>query len=133
MFFTKPEKPKKKSGGLVLPPTSTQNFDTKRGRDMTYRFWVFTCNLDEEERPEDFALLPCDRWPDCVRFCTYSLELGETGNLHFQGYIELVRQQRLSWMKKLEGLGAAHFEQRRGTQEQAIAYAEKVGRHEKSV
>lgn len=87
---------------------------------------MFTFNMDAEERPEDYgAMLQPEQW-EGVRFCTYSLELGEGGNLHYQGYLETFLSRTLAYVKKLAGLAGAHWEKRRGTQAQAIAYAEKV-------
>lgn len=45
---------------------------------------------------------------------------------HYQGYAEFERAVSWSTLHKCEGLAEAHFEKRRGTQKQAIAYCEKV-------
>lgn len=72
----------------------------------------------------------------CCRFMCGQLEqCPSTGRLHIQGYTELTRPQRISYLKRW-GHGIedepwcsfqpAHFEPRMGTVEQAIAYCEKA-------
>lgn len=86
---------------------------------MTARFWCFTLNNPDGSLDVDFT-----EWLDHgLRYAVYQQEVGETGTEHFQGYLELDRGQRLSYVKKL--LPAAHFEIRRGTQQQAIDYCKK--------
>lgn len=48
-----------------------------------------------------------------------------TGKHHWQGYVEMRERQQLSFMKTQID-NTAHFEPRRGTQAQAIAYTKKV-------
>lgn len=60
-----------------------------------------------------------------VRYCVYQLECGEeTKTPHFQGYLELNKPQRVSWLKK-NFSKKAHYEIRLGTREQARAYCMK--------
>lgn len=61
-----------------------------------------------------------------VRYICGQLEIGEEGHLHFQGYIQLKRTQRLSWLKNHISK-TAHFEPQfeRSTNEQAREYAMK--------
>lgn len=106
-------------------------FTTMRGAhngvapvELRARFWVFTQNNIPQVR-EEIELLDFARFPPSVRFCTYSLERGVNGHYHFQGYVELSRTQRLAFMRRIPILPGAHWEVRRGTQAQAIAYAEK--------
>lgn len=81
------------------------------------RFWCFTWNnYDGIVVPEDFG-----KW---FRYVIYQEEVGENGTPHLQGYIEFKRQMRLSALKKM--LPTAHWEPRRGTQEEAITYCTKV-------
>ncbi len=82
-----------------------------------YRNWVFTLNNPE-------GLLDPSLWPR-ASYCIYSEEVGETGTHHFQGYIELNGAHPLSTVKDFGGLEGAHLEPRRGTQQQATAYAYK--------
>lgn len=84
---------------------------------MTSRNYVFTINNPTGIlHPEDFGNL---------RYLIYQEEVGENGNYHFQGYIELTSPRRISYIKKWPGFETAHLEIRRGTQEQAIAYCRK--------
>ncbi len=58
-------------------------------------------------------------------FLVYQEEIGESGTYHFQGYCEFRSQVRFTAAKLLLGGPTVHIEGRRGTQEQAIAYATK--------
>jgi len=55
----------------------------------------------------------------------YGYERGESGTEHLQGYIEMATPQRITGMKKLPGLGRAHWEPRRGSRDEARAYCMK--------
>lgn len=63
----------------------------------------------------------------CCRFMVGQLEqCPETERLHLQGYFELTRPQRITWIKaNWPGFDRAWFEPRRGTQQEAVAYCEK--------
>lgn len=80
------------------------------------RNYVFTIN-NYENNLEPFDFVP----EDC--FIAWQAEIGEQGTPHLQGYLELPDKQRISYLKKLHP--KAHWEARRGTQEQAIDYATK--------
>lgn len=82
---------------------------------MSNRFWVFTLNNPK------YLLDLSDI--NNVRYCIYSEECSESGTNHFQGYIEFNRTVRLAAC--LKAIPKAHFEPRRGTQQQAIDYASK--------
>lgn len=71
---------------------------------------------------EDALLLFCGL--PHFRFVTFQLERGDSGLLHFQGYLELEQQVRWSSFSQYLGTGI-HWEKRRGTPEEAIAYANK--------
>ncbi|AQR57897.1 replicase [Molossus molossus circovirus 1] len=58
-----------------------------------------------------------------VRYAIYQEEIGDNGTNHFQGYIEFDRPTRLGYCKRL--IPGAHFEQRRGTREEAREYCRK--------
>ncbi len=60
-----------------------------------------------------------------MEYLVYQEEIGESGNYHFQGYCEFTSQLRLAAAKDLLGGETVHLERRRGTAEQAIAYAKK--------
>lgn len=59
-----------------------------------------------------------------IKYAVWQMEVGSTGTSHLQGYIELSKPQRMSWIKKLLGANV-HCEKRRGTPEEARAYCMK--------
>jgi len=67
-----------------------------------------------------------ESYPKC-KFVIFQLERGEqSGLLHLQGYTELSGPTRFSWIKNnWPYFETAHFERRRGSAEQAIAYCQK--------
>jgi len=77
------------------------------------RSYCFTLNNPEGELPQ---------W-EKVRYVIWQLEKGDNGTPHWQGYVELTQQCRLSALKKW--LPTAHFEPRNGTREQARDYCRK--------
>lgn len=80
------------------------------------RNWVFTLNNPQA------TLLPED-WTN-VTFLIATLEEGESGTLHYQGYLEWGTPRALSTCKLL--LPTAHWEIRRGSRLQAIQYVLKT-------
>lgn len=64
------------------------------------RSWCFTIN-----NPTRINLFP-DGIPDTFKYLVYQLERGEQGTPHLQGYFQLARQQRMSWIKKLSAIDA---------------------------
>jgi len=97
----------------VLPYSTSR---TRTRFIMAAKYWMFTIN-----NPAKDERLVMD---SNVSYCVYQLEVGANGTPHFQGYVELVRKQRLSWMKRKFD-ARAHFEIRRGTQEEAMDYCMK--------
>lgn len=83
--------------------------------------WVFTCNNPDGQLDVDLQDL-FDNGQ--LRYATWQLECGENGTPHFQGYIELARNQRLAWCCRI--IPGAHFEPRRGSRTQARDYARKT-------
>lgn len=65
--------------------------------DLTTAFWGMTINNYDET---DLALVR-QGYPDFIRQLVYTLEEGKEGTPHIQAYIKLMRQQRLSYVKKL--------------------------------
>lgn len=83
------------------------------------RYWFFT----ENDNPE--ALIPAleiEGLPTGITYVCGQLERGT--HLHFQGYLELEVNNRISWLKK-NFSPTAHFEKRMGTQEECIHYCSK--------
>lgn len=90
---------------------------------MSARSWCFTLNNPSRSGfYDDCELLDFELF-ESVRYAIYQLEIGESGTPHFQGYLELDRAQRLSYVKNI--VPGAHFESRRGTREQARDYCRK--------
>ena len=81
-----------------------------------YRACVFTWN-----NPEGHLEFVDDK----MAYLVYQEEIGESGTYHFQGYCEFKNSVVLSSAKALLGGTSVHIEPRRGTAEQAIAYAKK--------
>lgn len=78
---------------------------------MTHRNWVFTLN-----NPSEKLTLP-----GFAKYLVYQLE--KVSTLHYQGFIQLNRQQRISYLKKW--LPQAHWEPAKGSPEQCKAYCTK--------
>lgn len=87
------------------------------------RNFVFTINnYDGLLDPADF--LDSRDNPLC-RYCIYQEEIGESGTPHLQGYIEFTRNVRFAQIHSFSGMERAYLDLRRGTVDQAIAYASK--------
>lgn len=81
----------------------------------THRDWVFTLN-----NPTG----PLEIFDETkMTYLIYQKERSESNTEHYQGFICLKRQQRMSYMKKL--IPRAHWEHRHGTREQAMEYCKK--------
>lgn len=83
-----------------------------------FRAYCFTVNNPD-------GLLDWDDFPDYARCLIYQEETGANGTHHFQGYLECSKPVRITALKKIPGLERAHFEKRRGTRAEAIAYCRK--------
>lgn len=84
------------------------------------KFYCFTINnptSDDDKQLADLA--------PTVGYLVYGRETGESDTFHYQGYVELTKPQRLSWLKKR--LARAHLEPRKGTRAQARNYCLKDG------
>lgn len=82
------------------------------------RTWIFTLNNPS-------GPLDCDGAAAShkLRYCKWQLERGTSGTPHYQGYAEFTETMRLSAVRRW--LPTAHWERRRGTREEAAAYAGK--------
>ncbi|AGS36210.1 replication-associated protein [Circoviridae 11 LDMD-2013] len=88
-------------------------------------YWCWTLNNYTPEELSHCRTL-CDRAEDVTYVC-FSREVGDSGTPHLQGYLELAAKLRLGGLRKLDGLGRAHLELRKGTQAEAIDYCRKDG------
>lgn len=85
---------------------------------MSARNWCYTLNNYTEDEVEEIYSIEC-RYHICGR------EIGSEGTPHLQGYIEFSKVLRLSAVKKLIPRG--HWEQRRGSADEARRYCMKEG------
>jgi len=81
--------------------------------------WCFTLNLNHTL--SDHVLLDPGDFAD-AKYLIYQLEIADTGQPHYQGYVEFntKKPKRLTQVQKM--LPKAHWEIRRGTAEQARSY-----------
>lgn len=100
--------------GTLLP----HHFGAMDTRGSCARSWVFTIN-----HPERWHLWT--ELPKGVKYICWQAERGEKlGTLHLQGYVELHRKQRVSYLLK-NLCDKGHYEVRRGSREQARTYCMK--------
>lgn len=85
------------------------------------RNYVFTICFADAQVTE----LAVEDFPDWLTFATWQLECGENGTMHYQGYLECMGKRSMIQLHDVPGFEEAHFEVRRGTAAQAIAYANK--------
>lgn len=90
-------------------------------KNPTGRRWCFTIN-----NPENI-LLPQDLEKDKDYRCSvFQLETGESGTVHYQGYVEFKASVRRNRVKKLlEIAGTAHLEQANGSPYENLQYCTK--------
>ncbi len=104
---------------------------------MRIRNFVFTLNNPEDGEREFWERLTNNqriRTENKVRYVVYQTERGRStfdengnvvvGTLHYQGYVEMSVALRLPQIRNRFG-DRCHYERRRGTQAQAIAYSKK--------
>lgn len=92
--------------------------------NMRTRNWCFTLNNPTDEERAKFIRFSTGL-PKGISYLVYQEEQGHgEGTTHFQGYLETTNMCRMSWLKNNFN-ARAHFEHRRGTQEEAIAYCKK--------
>lgn len=88
--------------------------------------WCFTWNnpsMYTEEARWDEVPPPPNVWPD-VSYVIWQYEQGESGTPHYQGYVQLKKQYRLSTLASNMPEGI-HWEPRKGSHAQAKAYCQK--------
>lgn len=86
-----------------------------------YRNWCFTAFTDPAYNEVDYAQLR-----GC-RYMVYQHEIcPETGQDHWQGYVEFTTSMRLSRVKEVLGDSTMHLERRLGSRDQARDYCMKL-------
>ncbi len=84
--------------------------------------WCFTLNNYE---PHEVESLRAIAQTLKVKYLIFGYEKGESGTPHLQGYIVLMKVQRLAFVKKI--LSRAHWAVARGNHDQNIKYCSKEG------
>lgn len=84
----------------------------------THRNWCFTIN-----NPTTSQLFVSETQ---IKLCTASLEVGESGTVHYQGYVELKSNRSMNQVKNLFTDQSVHLEARRGSKQQAMEYSLKT-------
>lgn len=97
------------------------------------KYWCFTLNNPTDD--ELAAIRNYENTPDVyggrrLSYLVGGFEVGANGTPHIQGYLELSKRCQLSVVRRIGGLGRAHFERRRGTAEQARTYCLKESNQE---
>jgi len=90
------------------------------------RHWCFTLNHPSGDDEAHLGSLCDEIEAGHLRYLVMGREVGESGTAHLQGYLELKTPERLVWLRG-HVHQYAHFEQRRGTREQARDYCMKDG------
>lgn len=90
---------------------------------MRSKYFVYTLNNYTQDELDRLRNLGRD---DGVLYHVHGREVGEHGTPHLQGYIEFASRLRLNQVKRICG-DRIHFEQRRGTPQQARDYCIKDG------
>jgi len=94
-----------------------------RQSNQRTRNWMWTLNNPTEEERRYFSELSSP--PRGLQYIIFQEERApDTGTIHFQGYLEATNTVRLQWLKNNFN-PRAHYDVRRGTQEEAIAYCSK--------
>ncbi len=85
------------------------------------RHWCFTLN-NPPQSAEGWETI-FSRW--LAKYVVCQLEEGDNGTRHLQGYVEFTVQKRLTTVRDLELGDRMHWEQRRGTRDEARDYCMK--------
>ncbi len=121
---------------VLIRPIKKKTKSKKNARNTSHRNYCFTLNNPHENCSTE-NLLPAGETgeePDdsfhpyqyCVRYVVYQLEVGRDGTPHYQGYIEFYFARTIIDIRhQFDWFQSAHFEVRKGTQTQAIAYCTK--------
>jgi len=88
---------------------------------MATKFWVFTVNNNPATFQTNLAALYESKKDRITYICGQLEQGGETEHLHFQGYVQLNRSLRMSWVRNNIS-DTAHWEKQRGSNQQARKY-----------
>lgn len=104
----------------------TESTGAPGGQMAPAKDWCFTVNNYEEVAPPPALLDACD-------YMIVGEETGEEGTPHLQCFAKFTNKIRLTGIRNLTRDSSwcnAHWEKRRGTLEQAIAYCRKEGQYD---
>ncbi len=87
------------------------------------RLWCFTENTNARTFYDALGVL-FGSHPRHIRYICGQMERAATGQNHFQGYVQLLTSQAMSWLKNNISR-TAHWEKQRGTNIQAKEYCSK--------
>lgn len=85
---------------------------------MTAKRFMFTINNPEGE------IVTMD-WSGIVKYAVWQLEVGDSGTMHYQGYIGLEQSARYTKVQKLLDEEGAHIEPARGNHKECVDYCTK--------
>ncbi len=107
------------------PPSGTSKSKRGTAKVSQRRFWCFTsCDTETEQKFLQTIEGGLDALGGDVRYIVFQKERASTGKIHYQGYVEFKKSYRFNRVRALIA-GNAHFEARRGTATEAIAYCKK--------
>jgi len=81
--------------------------------------WCFTLNNPTADDDK------CEDWDPLTKYMIVGQEVGEEGTPHWQGYVEFLKEKRLTALKAL--IPRAHWEKCKGTPWQNFQYCSKDG------
>lgn len=92
-----------------------------------YPNWCFTFNYGGDDQPPVEA---CERFlndtlPPLAGYFIAGYEVASTGQKHVQGYVQFIKRQRLTALKKLPDAGTIHWEPAKGDEVQNREYCTK--------
>lgn len=89
------------------------------------RYWCWTLNNPTAEEQDQLTITRSTLPNQQIQYLIYQKEVGDSGTIHLQGYLELSTRKTLNQTKKILDLQRVHLELRKGTAEQARTYCMK--------
>jgi len=116
--------PRRPTGKENVPPNTPSGRKRVRHRSIQRRHWVFTSYSTEAGKLFQAIEGGLGTLDESVRYIVFQKEKGAEGREHFQGYVEFRSGYRLDQVRsRIDPQG--HFEARRGSADEAIAYCKK--------
>jgi len=114
--------PSQEEGGGLVPDARAGGKKKRRGPQK--RFWCFTSNTAKDRKFLQTIEGGLESLGGTVRYIVFQEERAATGKVHYQGYVEFSKSYRLNQVRAIID-GSGHYEPRRGTSAEAIAYCKK--------